>query len=123
MPKNGQDKLGKKEVQSHGLRAADQAVLEKVAEFGSNLELPHAVHHYLYFPTEDTARRAGARLSAEGYEIEIRLGADDVNWLTLASHRLLLTPENVIGIRFLMESVASSLGGEYDGWEAVVEPS
>ena len=70
---------------------------------------------YLYFPAEDDARAVGDRLSGEDYDVTVRLGADDVNWLVLAEKDIESTElgdfEQALG------SVASEHGGEYDGHE------
>lgn len=100
------------------LRPDDQAVLRSLKEAGSDLSRPHPVNHYLYFPKEDSAHRAAQELRAEGYDIQLRLGADGVNWLVLASRVVVPEPEVVEQIVSRMESLAAAFEGEYDGWEA-----
>ena len=55
-----------------------------------------------------------------GFTAEEQLGADNVNWLVLASHKIVPSPEAVAFIREELETVATRFGGEYDGWEAEV---
>jgi len=52
--------------------------------------------------------------------VESRLGADLVNWLVLARHRMVPEEAQVERHRAMLEAVASEGGGEYDGWEAEV---
>ena len=70
---------------------------------------------YLYFPVEDDARSVGDRLSREGYDVVVRLGADDVNWLALAEKDI--EPAELDDFARALEAVASDRGGEYDGHE------
>ncbi len=105
---------------THSLSAADGEVLEQLRRAGSNLALPHPINHYLYFPTEQAAQSAAATLKAEGYDVEVKLGADDTNWLVLASHVIVPKPSALSVVINRMERLASSLGGDFDGWEAKV---
>ena len=73
---------------------------------------------YLYFPSEDAAKSAAEKLRADGYEVETRLGADEENWLTLASRDM--TDEEYSAADERMEELADSLGGEFDGAERAV---
>lgn len=76
------------------------------------------VVHYLYFPTLVAARRAARALRREGFEVNVRLGADDENWLALARHRIVLSEEVMTDLRARMEDLAGRGRGEYDGWQA-----
>lgn len=76
------------------------------------------VVHYVYFPTKDTAEVAVASLKDEGFAIESRLGADGINWLVLASHRIVPNEAEIERHRVMLEAIALQGNGEYDGWEA-----
>lgn len=79
------------------------------------------VLHYLYFPTEEAARVAEAAIVGGGeFAVEVRLGADDVNWLVLARHRVVPDEAQIEHLRAMFEALASAGSGEYDGWEAEV---
>lgn len=80
----------------------------------------HVLRHYLYFPRESAARNAANELCHHGYRTEERLGADGANWLVLARHDIVPTEDAISAARRLMESLAESCNGEYDGWEAEV---
>lgn len=98
----------------------DQQVLEELKRVGSNLSLPHSLLHYLYFDKKLMAIDVAEILIKDGYQVKVKLGADGENWLTLASHSIIPTNEVIEEIRSKMERIASSFGGEYDGWEAEV---
>jgi hypothetical protein len=72
--------------------------------------------HYLYFPTQEAGEAVASALRKRGFEVESRLGADDVNWLVLASH-VLEAPEALPSVRAELEHLAERHSGEYDGWE------
>ena len=98
----------------------DQAVLDRLRELGSDLRLPRRVDYYFYFPSQAAAEKAAEALRAGGYEVKVRLGAYDVNWLALATNQIVVSAAMIARVRAGMESLANSLGGEYDGWETEV---
>lgn len=95
-------------------------MLDNLVSKGDTLRAVRPVSHYLYFPSEAAAREAAATLEEEGYKTEVQPGADNKNWLTLATQDLAPTVQAIASTRSEMESLADSLGGEYDGWETEV---
>lgn len=83
-----------------------------------DLSAPHVVQHYLYFPEEHASQSVADLLTKRGFDVENRLGADNVNWLVLAKHRIIVTEEVIETLRANFEAVAAHYNGEYDGWEA-----
>ena len=79
---------------------------------------PHEVLHYVYFPKRAAARAAAIELQRQGFRTEERLGADGVNWLVLARHHIVPSEAALFAARQIIEGVASTGAGEYDGWEA-----
>jgi len=77
------------------------------------------VDFYLYFPSEDGAQNAADALRAEAYAVETRLGADDVNWLALATRSL--SDDDLDAAEERLSELAELLGGEYDGFEREVD--
>jgi hypothetical protein len=69
--------------------------------------------HYLYFRDKATARRASAQIRAEGIAVEVELSPGGVEWVVRASGEVWTLAET----RAKLESLAATLGGEYDGWE------
>lgn len=74
-----------------------------------------AAAFYLYFPEEAAARAAAERMRTDGYTVEVRLGADDQNWLTLG--RKELDDEALDTAEEELFALADELGGEFDGYE------
>ena len=99
--------------------ADDLDALREIRRAGASVG-PQTLVHFLYFPREHDAASSAAELRAAGFRTEERLGADDVNWLVLARHEIVLTEATIAAARRLMEAQARRHGGEYDGWEAEV---
>ena len=76
------------------------------------------VTHYLYFPTQKAAKRAEAELKMRGFQTEIRLGADGINWLVLARNEVPASAASLDDARQVMETLSSKMHGQYDGWES-----
>ena len=104
------------------LSSSDRDTLDALRQAGSNLSRSHPIRHYLYFPQREAALAAQRTLAGEGYRVEVRRAAKGPDWLALASHTLVPTDHNVAATTARMEQLASSLHGEYDGWEAQVMP-
>jgi hypothetical protein len=98
----------------------DQQTLDQLKKAGSNLKKVHPVDFYLYFPTEAKARAAAPSIRKEGCTLVIRLGADDKNWLCLATKKMLPTHSELARLRKRFETICAKYGGEYDGWEAPI---
>ncbi|HEX2049592.1 MAG TPA: ribonuclease E inhibitor RraB [Actinomycetota bacterium] len=81
----------------------------------------YQTNFYLYFPEEEGARRAAAKARSLGLEVEVRLGADDENWLCLASQDLTFDESDAVEERLV--ELAGDLGGEFDGMERATTPS
>jgi hypothetical protein len=107
---------------NHGAAGGDQLLLRQLEKLGADLSLPRSTRHYLYFPAESDATQAAQLLEGEGYAIEQRPGADGANWLMLASRTEVVDAASVAQFRSRLTDMASSLGGEYDGWEAAPKP-
>lgn len=75
------------------------------------------LQHFFYFPKKSNADKAAEQLRAKGFSVEVRLGADKINWLALASHEPLKSGEELKELRDDLEKLAEKLNGEYDGWE------
>lgn len=79
------------------------------------------MRHFFYFPKKEDAESAGKLLRNRGFLVEVRLGADSKNWLTLAAKAPPATGEQMDELRDEMEALAEQFGGEYDGWEAAID--
>jgi len=98
----------------------DSQVLAVLKDAGSDLSKPHPIDFYLYFPAKTDADDVGLRLQEEGFDVTVRLGADDASWLVLAQTTMVPEQRHLQELRRKFVTLADSLGGEYDGWEAMV---
>jgi hypothetical protein len=101
----------------------DQAVLKELRKAGANLSKPREVIHFLYFPTQVAAEKAGIGLRGEGYAIDVRpaanAGENTPNPWLMEARVHMIVDENTVGpMRAKFEELAAAGSGEYDGWEA-----
>ena len=76
--------------------------------------------HYLYFPKKKHAEEAAKRLKDKGWQVQVRMGADNKNWLVLARQTAPIN-EDIDDVRDELETLAEQLHGEYDGWGAPLD--
>jgi regulator of RNase E activity RraB len=100
----------------------DQMVIAQLQKAGSNLVKPHAIEFFLYFPTESTANQASSRIRDAGFQSEVKKAAQGDMWLCFATKEMVPTQDALEAIRNNFDSLATSLGGEYDGWGCPVVP-
>lgn len=99
-------------------------ILEQLRRFGSDLNHKHVVSFWLYFPSEDLARRAGARAEVAGLNPEVSpplKNSCDSQWLCLLYCPHVPDESLLNGIRQFCTDLASEFNGRYDGWEASLE--
>jgi hypothetical protein len=102
----------------------DATAIEQLSAAGADLRVPHTVLHYIYMPVRESAALVARELRQRGFQTEERLGADNVNWLVLATHQIVVSEATMSSTRRDMEAlVEENGGGEYDGWEASVRPA
>lgn len=77
-----------------------------------------ATDFYLYFPSREAARAAGAACEADAESVTVRLAADDVNWLVLV--RMDLPDGGLDEAERRFDQLAKDHGGDYDGYERTV---
>lgn len=82
-------------------------------------EQPTFIEHFLYFPKKIQAEIAARRLTAKGWTVVVRMGADGENWLALAKQPAPID-RDIEEVREELERLAKELNGEYDGWGAPV---
>jgi hypothetical protein len=87
----------------------------------SSKHADYPIHHYLYFPDKLIGERVANVLRLQGYIVDDRLGADDVNWVLLVKSNAVPTSVTIGEQRRLLEQTAKENNGQYDGWEADVE--
>ena len=99
----------------------DEAVLVQLKKAGSNLSKPHRIEFFLYFPTKLVAEQAALRIKPAGFEVDVKLAAKGNDWLCFATRTMIPELPALQKIRRDFTAIASSLGGEYDGWGTAVE--
>jgi len=106
------------------LDPGDRQVMAQLQAAGADLTKPRDTVHWLYFPSQAAAERAGQRLAADGYTIDVAPSAekDSSQWRVRANHLLVVQPSTFSTVRSLMDQVARDGGGDYDGWEAAARP-
>jgi hypothetical protein len=98
-------------------REDDLERLEQLREIGSRLNLPHPVRTFLAMPSEARAREAGEQLEKDGFSCQLRALADG-SWVVTSVMKIVPTPGAITHLREQMETVAQTLGGSFDGWNA-----
>lgn len=100
------------------------SILEQLKRFGSNVDRKHRLTFWLYFPTQETARRAAQRAKSAGLRPRISpplKKLPDPKWLCLlyCPH----IPDEIIldGISRFCTRLAFEFNGEFDGWETALE--
>lgn len=115
--------VGLHRLRGRSSRAAspDELVLVHLRKAGSDLSRPHEIEHFLYFPSEDGARRTGAQLKSLGFAVTVEFSAsDESRWCVQAVHSTVPSAQAILALRASMEELAAAEGGEYDGWVAAV---
>jgi hypothetical protein len=98
----------------------DEAVLKSLAEVGSDASKLHLVEFFLYFAREADATSAGAEIAKKGFQVKLAEAADHSTWRVVAAKTLFPELSALQEIRVDFTALASSLNGEYDGWETEV---
>jgi len=101
---------------------SDEAALDSLEEAGSDISKPHPFDFYLYFSTESLALKVCDALISDGFQIAVREGAIENEWLCLAKISFIPSYEKLVEVQSRLESITEQNGGEYDGWETVVIP-
>jgi hypothetical protein len=78
-------------------------IIEELRRLESDLTKVHSIDFYLYFSTERIASEVARQLITEGFDTKVGLGADEKNWLCLATKSMI--PD---------ESALNSLGTSFE---------
>lgn len=102
------------------LEAVAQKEAEKQLAPQPKVASNQSVRHYLYFPEKANAEKAAQWFRSQGFSVDIRLGADNENWLVLVKHETVDNQKDLEKFREEMETLTERLNGEYDGWEVAL---
>jgi hypothetical protein len=108
-----------------GLKNKDILLMGQMAQAGADLNLPRHALYYLYFAARDTAEQAAARGTAAGYTASVREPLPEYpdQWSVVCERPdAVLDIPGVIAADDLFQGIADDLGGEFDGWEASLQP-
>lgn len=78
-------------------------------------EFPEYIEHFFYFPRSSDAEMAAEQLRARGWSTKVDLGADDRDWLVLATQPA-RGDEDLNDVFPEMEDLAAKFNGIYDGY-------
>ena len=108
-----------------GLRYKDILLMGQMVQAGADLNQPRHALYYLYFAGRGPAEAAGARAIAAGYSAEVRdpLPEQPDQWCVVCERPdAVLDIDGVKAADDLFQGIADDLGGEFDGWEAALQP-
>jgi hypothetical protein len=100
---------------------SDRQTVDALTQNGADLQRKHHLRHYLYFPSADDARAAAADTERNDLTASIS-EADEGQWCLELSGPGYAGYSAVASDRGYFENVALKHNGDYDGWEAAVEP-
>jgi hypothetical protein len=103
-----------------GVRWKDVEVMAQLVKSGADLTQPRHVLYFLYLNTETDAESAAGAARDAGYRAAVDRAVDGDKWSMIAEIIAITDPPTVIAADDLFQSLADTLGGEYDGWEASV---
>ena len=112
--------MWRRRKREENLAPKDSATIDQLRQAGADLSQPLTVDHFLYFPSQRASEEVRDALREAGYWVEQGLGADRKNWVVKAQRSLVVTIDSITKERSRLTSLASSKGGEYDGWGAMV---
>ena len=104
------------------LTESDQAALDSLRDAGSDFTKVHPFDFYLSHPDKSGTEQICAQLRAQGFQITIREGAVEGEWLCLASQSFIPSIEKLSELQGAFDSLINQFGGEYDGRETIVIP-
>lgn len=108
-----------------GLKYKDILLMGQMAQAGADLNQPRHALYYLYFSTRAAAEAAGERAAAAGYAVDVREPMPQYpdQWAVVCErHDAVLDVPGVRAADDLFQGIADDLRGEFDGWEAALEP-
>jgi hypothetical protein len=101
----------------------DEQTLAALRAAGADLSKPTEVNFYLYLPTEGHAHSVAGVARREGYAADVQPPTEGyTTWLCRLTRIMPPHAAEIARATARLEALATSLGGEYDGWEAAVAP-
>jgi hypothetical protein len=102
--------------------SGDAEVIDELRAAGADLSQAREVRYYLYLPTEEQANEVADRVAGGNRSVEVAPAANGSEWLVLITEIAVVDEATMAARREEFESAVADAGGEYDGWEAAVDP-
>jgi regulator of RNase E activity RraB len=102
--------------------SSDGAVLAELERVGADLNAAHPVEHLLIFGNKSASDRASKVLQERGYAVGNAISTEEGQWILTAERPLVLNEDSIVRARAELEAIARQFEGEYDGWQAGVDP-
>lgn len=99
----------------------DQQAIEKFEKLGIGFEGEKLVDFYFYFPGEHQAYHAAAEFMNLQFKTTVSYSEYGDQWLCLANRKINMNSKRLGDLRIWMEELAGRHGGEYGGWETMIE--
>jgi hypothetical protein len=99
-----------------------EATLDALREAGSDLSKVHPFEFYFYHNEQLGAQHICAELRDIGFQVIVRAGAIEGEWLCLASLGMVPSIDKLNELNSDFNELINRHGGEYDGWETIVIP-
>jgi len=99
----------------------DRDALDELAKH-SRMDAVHKITHFLYMPTRDSAKQVVLALAAQDFAAEEphpMMGS----WGVLVRTKMVPDEEAIVSLRNYFTELVGEHEGEYDGWEAEVQPA
>lgn len=90
---------------------------DQLRRAGADPGVPHLTRHFMYIPGVKAAQQVARTLTAAGRTVTVDTSARRGFWLVIVAQPMLVTPENLSSVRNEFDSIARSVGGEYDRWQ------
>ncbi len=98
----------------------DYLVVQALEQHGDPLTTKRDVRHFAYFPTSSAASQFAKQISPQGFKTKVEQFPADNNWRVTASRDDAVDHPQICTITGPLADLADTLGGTYDGWEAML---
>lgn len=112
-----------RKAQSRTPTELDRLSLKHLEKRGADLARPRHIIHFLYFESEEDARRAVEDVPTGGWDATVVPPEEPrTQWVVRGEATRMVDARTVESYRAWFEQLAEEHHGEYDGWEAAVKP-
>jgi regulator of RNase E activity RraB len=98
----------------------DGQVIQQLKKAGSNIDKPHNIEFFFYFPTLDAAEKIATTLNAEGFTAKAQPAAKGNDFVVLATKSMVPSDTELTALRQKFNAMSAAEKGDYDGWGSPV---